>query len=111
MIRTCLAVAVLVGLSTPALAEKQWKKIGPGPDLAYAAAYCDNAAMGMPQQGYFVMGSQLQVGMTQFGHGLGAAIRQARYKRNCMTMLGWQQVNVTTKRKAKTNWNGGGNNK
>ena len=88
-------------------AKSDWVKIGQGPNYEYADAYCDNAAMGTPQPGYFVMGSQLQVGMTQFGYGLGAAIRQARFKKNCMTMLGWKKVTSTKKTKAKTNWNNG----
>ena len=106
MIRRCILAALLV-IPEPALAD--WVKIGPGPNYDYADAYCDNAAMGAPQEGYFVMGSPLQVGMAEFGAGLGAAIRRSRYKKNCMTMLGWKNVASKSKSKAKTNWNSGKN--
>lgn len=102
------AVVVVLGLFVMTSAAKSdWVKIGPGPTFEYAQAYCDNAAMGAPQQGYFVMGSQLQVGMTQFGYGIGSAIRRSRYKTNCMIMNGWKNVSVKKKQNAKTNWNNG----
>lgn len=88
--RAILLAILVASLASPA--EAKWVKIGNGPSLEYAQAYCDNAAMGMPQGGMIAFGSPLYVGMSQFGYGLGAAIRQARYKSNCMVMQGWKQV-------------------
>lgn len=84
-----VAVGCGCAVGPPALAD--WVKIGNGPSLKVAEAYCENAAMGAPQDGYFIMGSPMQVGMGQMGHAIGGAIRREKYKKNCMVLLGWEK--------------------
>ncbi len=81
----CLAFLVLGGSSAGA----EYKRIGPGPTLDYALAYCDNASMGVGQ-GYFAFGSPGFVGSFALGNAIGNAIRRSRFKQNCMVMNGWK---------------------
>lgn len=87
---TTMLVAVFA-IAQPALAKAQWMRIGAGPDLAYAQAYCDNASMGVGS-GVVAWGSTSYVLGAQLGNAIGNAILQDRFYRNCMTMQGWQKV-------------------
>lgn len=86
-----IAAAVLAFIATVTSADAKWVKVGPGPGLAYAQADCDNQAMGV-ERGYFAFGSASYVAGAALGNAIGNAIRQDRFKRNCMTMHGWQNI-------------------
>jgi len=97
------AALVLCLISTPAAAD--YVRIGPGPSLEYAKAYCDNAALMAPQPGMFVYGSPSYVGGASLGYGIGSVIRQSRIKNNCMIMNGWKWRAISGEKKnVKQNW-------
>ncbi len=85
--RVVLPIAVML-FTAPASAD--WVRIGPGPNLDYAKAYCDNASLMAPQPGLFAFGNPSYVGGASLGYGLGSAIRRSRIKGNCMIMQGWK---------------------
>ena len=108
MKRTLITLAALVAIAFPAAAE--WRKIGDGPSFEQAYAYCDNAALGMRQPGWFAFGNSSFVGGYALGSGLGRVIRRHRYRNNCMVMMGWKNVRTTRKTaRPRTNFNTGGN--
>lgn len=87
MMRVALTVCAVLSLVPPAKAE--WFRIGNGPTLDYALAYCDNLSMGVGQPG-FVFGDPAFVGGAMLGMGIRRLIDQSRFKQNCMVMNGWK---------------------
>jgi hypothetical protein len=100
-----ILVATMMGLSV-GNAAADWAKIGEGPDLDYAKAYCDNASMGvhvpLPPRNNIIINinpygqttyyRDPNEGWAQLGNGIGNLIRREKFKSNCMTMLGWGKV-------------------
>ena len=80
--RLTLATLFLLVTITSAQAASQWTRIGPGPSLEYAKAYCDKASMGVGTGMYL--------------------ITQSRFFINCMTMHGWKKMRVQSGKVAQT---------
>jgi len=102
------ALILLCLLATPAQAD--WVKIGGGPTLKVAMAYCENAAMGLPSpavRSYSMVGNNIYVNRGGLlGLAIGASQRN-KYQRNCMIIQGWEwREPVGTAPKKKQNWTG-----
>lgn len=93
-------LAAIFVMAAPASAETQYARIGPGPSLDYARAYCDNASMGVGS-GYFAYGRPAFVMGAALGNAIGNAIIQDRFYGNCMVMQGWKRI--------RSGFGGGGN--
>lgn len=86
---------IFLSMAPAVNAGSQYVKIGPGPSLDYAKAYCSNASMGVGY-GYWAYGSQSYVLGAALGNAIGNALMQAQYYSNCMTMRGWKKMRVKT---------------
>lgn len=102
-----IAAAVLALLAATSVAEAKWVKVGPGPGLEYAMASCENQAMGV-QRGFFAFGSASYVAGAALGNAIGNAIRQDRFRRNCMLMAGWKDIKTKAEQTKATRLRGGG---
>jgi len=104
--KICSAFLIIMGCSA---ANADYRRIGDGPPLKYALAYCDNLSMGV-DRGYFVSGDPNFVGGYALGASIGNAIRRSRFKQNCMVMNGWEYYRPSSKKaNVKTNFNSGSN--
>ena len=93
IIRASVGCFLAIAAAHGAHAASQYVKIGPGPSLDYAKAYCSNASMGVGY-GYWAYGSQSYVLGAAIGNAIGNALMQAQYYSNCMVMRGWKKMNV-----------------
>ena len=127
--KTLLAAAALASLATAAHAG-EYHRIGNGPDLEVAKAYCDMVALNgqmrlapVPPPGANIIiyngynnapgwtaadQANLNYAAASFGAGIRSLIVKERITKNCMVLNGWKWGSSTTsKPKTKTNWNNG----
>lgn len=76
--------------------HKEWVRLQPGGDvLQVADAKCRMLAQ-TQAQGMYAQGSAGFVIGAQLGNAIGNAIRIEQFYRQCMTISGWQQIEVRT---------------